>query len=571
MNGDGSDNRILIKIAAGNLRNHYIYLTGPNGFFPRRCYGKPSKRDGTGEQLLLVVKGLAEPVKTDLSPRGSNGTSRCFFRNQRWVRDFFTEHKIKEGDSVAVEKLGEMLYRVYPYETSEVHRGVRQFSLPQGGDDMRGRQLNLFSPPGVVPETQTDRLANGSKNKLFPEDRTAHDWYRFVLSYPPQLVREYVHRFGLASKDCVLDPFCGTGTTLVECKKLSISSIGLEAHPMAALASEVKTNWGINATTLVQRCRAIAEKAGDILAHDRGPLRALPADTHRLLLKNSISPRPLHKTLALLEQLAADAGKAYYHHARLALASALVKDIGNLHFGPEVGVRNIKEDADVLGLWEANVAQIAEDLKELQAGAAVSAQVYCHDSRTMIERLDTGSVDAIITSPPYPNEKDYTRTTRLETVLLGFICNRKDLRVMKQDLLRSNSRNVYKGDTDHEWVDSFPQIKRIAEEIEQRRIALGKTSGFERMYARVTVLYFGGMARHLAALRRVLRPGAHLAYVVGDQASFLRVMIRTGQLLAQIADSLGYEVESIDLFRTRLATATKEQMREEVLVLKWPG
>jgi hypothetical protein len=48
-------------------------------------------------------------------------------------------------------------------------------------------------------------------------------------------------------------------------------------------------------------------------------------------------------------------------------------------------------------------------------------------------------------------------------------------------------------------------------------------------------------------------------------------MIRTGQLLADIASALGYEVLGLDLFRTRLATATKEQLREEVVVLRWPG
>ena len=57
--------------------------------------------------------------------------------------------------------------------------------------------------------------------------------------------------------------------------------------------------------------------------------------------------------------------------------------------------------------------------------------------------------------------------------------------------------------------------------------------------------------------------------MVGDQASYLRVMIRTGNLLAEIAEALGYEVLRIDLFRTRLATATKEQLREEVVVLRW--
>ena len=48
-------------------------------------------------------------------------------------------------------------------------------------------------------------------------------------------------------------------------------------------------------------------------------------------------------------------------------------------------------------------------------------------------------------------------------------------------------------------------------------------------------------------------------------------MIRTGQLLASLAEQLGYEVVRIDLFRTRLATATREQLREEVAILRWPG
>jgi DNA modification methylase len=185
--------------------------------------------------------------------------------------------------------------------------------------------------------------------------------------------------------------------------------------------------------------------------------------------------------------------------------------------------------------------------------------------------LPSNSVDAVITSPPYPNEKDYTRTTRLESVLLGFIQSRKELRSLKQRMIRSNTRGVYKADTDDSLVAGHPQIDRIAAAIEKRRIELNKDSGFERLYARVTKLYFGGMARHLAALRRVLRPGAQLAYVVGDQASYLRVMIRTGQLLASIAESLGYEVVGFDLFRTRLSTATKEQLREEVVILRWNG
>jgi DNA modification methylase len=214
---------------------------------------------------------------------------------------------------------------------------------------------------------------------------------------------------------------------------------------------------------------------------------------------------------------------------------------------------------------------MADDLRLLKSLAGVPAVVYRADSRDIPKLIPAESIDTVITSPPYPNEKDYTRTTRLESVLLGFVTSKKELQALKRTLVRSNTRGVYKEDTDHHVVSDHAEIQRIANAIEARRIELGKTSGFERLYAKVTKLYFGGMARHFADLRRVLRPGAELAYVVGDQASYLRVMIRTGQLLASIAKELGYEVLGVDLFRTRLATATREQLREEVVVLRWPG
>lgn len=429
---------------------------------------------------------------------------------------------------------------------------------------------------------------NREDNKLRPEDRPAHDWYRFVLSFPPHLVREYIERFGIRAGQLVLDPFCGTGTTLVECKKRGIPSVGIEANPMACFASQVKLDWRTSSAGLLTHARGIAEatlarlEAEGVEDEPRPPLfrtprkasprlRTLPEGTSKLLLSGSISPLPLHKTLSLLATLEDGRDERFARHERLALAKALLSGISNIEFGPEVGVGPAKADAPVVRTWLSCVESIAEDLKELRDRASVPATVHQADSRCPRAALEPRSVDAVITSPPYPNEKDYTRTTRLESVLLGFLRDRDDLRLLKSHLVRSNTRNVYKGDRDDETVAENAEVQRIAAAIERRRKELGKTSGFERLYARVTKLYFGGMARHLSDLRDILRRGARLAYVVGDQASYLRVMIRTGRLLADIAASLGYEVLGIDLFRTRLATATREQLREEVLLLRWPG
>jgi len=431
-------------------------------------------------------------------------------------------------------------------------------------------------------ETPIKTRKNGNANKLASEDRAFHDWYRFVLSFPPHLVRDYVKDFGLTKNSVVLDPFCGTGTTLIEAKLLGLKSVGSEANSFAHFAASVKLDWDIDADQLLAKSRDVAYTALELLklhgfddAHPSGEkpkklkLRTLDADTEKLLLSNSISPLPLHKTLVLLDCLKEIEKERFYRHALLALGNALVYKISNLHFGPEVGVRNPKSDVSVISSWLEEVEKIVSDIKSISGKKYPKSQVHLGDSRAIANFIHPCSIDAVITSPPYPNEKDYTRTTRLESVLLGFINSKEELRALKKTLVRSNTRGIYKGDDDDQWISDYPEIQKIADEIEKRRIALEKDSGFERLYGRVTKLYFGGMARHLADLRKLLRPGAQLAYVVGDQASYLRVMIRTGELLAEIAMALGYEHVRTDLFRTRLATATKEQLREEVVILRW--
>ena len=436
--------------------------------------------------------------------------------------------------------------------------------------------------------TRTRGKSAPELNRLRPEDRAVHDWYRFVLSFPSHLVRDYLDTFGVDSSQRVLDPFCGTGTTLVECKKLGIPSVGIERNPMAGFASRTKVDWRVDPEALVSHAADVARRTLDSLQSEgiddlgvaplfqeggrrTAELRPLPPDRLGLLLKNSISPLPLHKTLVLLDALEQHRDDTVYAYERLALAAALVSEIGNLHFGPEVGVGKVQEDAPVVGPWLERVRRMADDLAALRAQAATEATVHLADSRAAEELLEPSSIDAVVTSPPYPNEKDYTRTTRLESVLLGFIRSKQELRGLKQGLVRSNTRSVYKADADDALVAEHEGIQRIARRIEQRRIEQGKTSGFERQYARVTKLYFGGMVRHLSGLRSRLRPGARLAYVVGDQASYLRVMIRTGKILGELAQGLGYELTAIDLFRTRIATASRQQLREEVVRLRWPG
>ena len=264
-----------------------------------------------------------------------------------------------------------------------------------------------------------------SPNKIYAKDLAAHDWYRFVLSFPPHLVRQYLERFATEGGTRVLDPFCGTGTTLVECKKLGIESVGVEAHPMSHFASKVKVDWDVDPEGLLEHAEGVAREArlelsasgiDDDRVYDEGSLfgawageenlfRTLPSEGFGLLLRGSISPLPLHKTLVLLDHLKRGADERYSGHERLALAKALVSSIGNLRFGPEVGVGPAKPDAPVVFPWLANVGKMAGDLRVLRDARDVPCAVRHADSRRLLDVLGPDSIDAFITSPPTPTRK----------------------------------------------------------------------------------------------------------------------------------------------------------------------
>lgn len=429
-------------------------------------------------------------------------------------------------------------------------------------------QLTLFKEEVVGLQVRQ----NSTANKIMENDRAFHDWYRFVLSFPPHLVRDYIKKFRLGKMEILLDPFCGTGTTLVEAKLNNIPSIGCEANTLAFIASKTKVNWGIDAQKLITAAEKISTEAAII--EKELPINEtyrLNNEQEKLILKDSIDDVPLSRALLLRDLISKNEREELNGHLLLALAKIIVYSISNLHFGPEVGVRKSKiTDHPVFFLWLNQVRSIAADI-QTRGYNDTPSKVINIDSRDISNCLEKSSISAVFTSPPYPNEKDYTRTTRLESVILGLINNRVELRCLKNNLLRSNTRNVYKMDNDEIYIKNNSRIIELADLIEKKRIELGKTSGFEKLYARVVKLYFGGMAQHLAQLRIYLKPGAKLGYVVGDQASYFQVLIQTGSILEGIARELGYKVISLDLFRTRLATATKKQMREEVLVLEWPG
>ena len=171
-----------------------------------------------------------------------------------------------------------------------------------------------------------------------------------------------------------------------------------------------------------------------------------------------------------------------------------------------------------------------------------------------------GNRSHFIQIPPsvnYPNEKDYTRTTRVEAILLKIFSDKAGLRRVKEALLRSNTRNVFANDSDEAQVAEFPAIQRICLEIERRRIELGKTSGFENKLASCLTLI------GLASLAGCKAPHAMAEFAAGlnhAQRRHLRCWSRPGR-------PREYDVPGERTFRRLLKQVDPEELK--AVLVRW--
>lgn len=401
-----------------------------------------------------------------------------------------------------------------------------------------------------------------------------HNWYRIVLGYSDHLVSKLLDEFQLKPGQLLLDPFCGTGTTLIECMKRQIDSVGVDANPSSAFAARAKTRWELRAERLLELDREIASSKRKFLRQrssykNDATYRYL--DSSGMIKRGWISREPLRKAIALKNCIGAlQTTRPYKDALTLALLAEVVIGASNVKFGPELYCGPVKEDADVYGGFASRVQAMARDLDTVSAQPRGYARILEGDARDLSSLLGTNQTlfSAVICSPPYPAEHDYTRNARLELAFLELVTDLDSLRQYKKQQIRSHTKGIYKGDKDSEYLGIYPMIEQIAEEMEAN--VRTKTHGFAKLYSTVVREYFGGMKRHLQSLAHFLAPGAKCAYVLGDQSAYAGVHIPTAQILACIAPDCGYEVLEIRPWRMRWSTTTSKSIVENILLLRKP-
>ncbi len=279
-----------------------------------------------------------------------------------------------------------------------------------------------------------------------------HGFHPYAARMHPLTARRAIEALRLGKRDFLFDPFCGSGTVLVEGLRAGIASAGLDLSPLAVLISKART-WGAPAAArreLVTRARTIAE---GVLAEGKAARRAgAEATAHRKLtptqkkvLTGKFEPH-VHREL---EALAAGVDGVKGDLAdilRAVLSSIVMKFARGAGFGRGMAAR----------LFATRAGELAAGLdalwREVPAGTTPPIIIQA-DARQYGGDQDR-VFDAIVTSPPYPGTYDYAEQHEIPLALLG---------MLSSSFVRSElgARRKFEDDTDKaifHWEQDFLKI-----------------------------------------------------------------------------------------------------------------
>ena len=417
-------------------------------------------------------------------------------------------------------------------------------------------------PPVVIESGPPG--GGGFRDPAFMANRQTpvHRWVPWIAGFSKHFVQDALARY-LKEPGIVLDPFAGVGTTLIEADLAGHEAAGFEINPYAAFAARAK----LGAHRLEPaRLRAAAVEFLTFMDEGVGSGRVPRASPPAAFRTRApfYSPAVEHKVLFAFDFIdAQDAPMAALF--RLAFAATMVR-YSNYSYEPSLGRkasagRPEVEDDDVAGAIAAKVRQMADDAAWYRG---IRANPERDDGRILeksffdeFTALEAGSVDLLVTSPPYLNNYHYNRNTRPHLYWLGFCASPGDLKHLES----LNFGTYWQNARDEERIDLDPSIddgaiREAIDTVRQRNPDKGIYGG--NGWANYAAQYFNDCARFLDGAAWCQRPGAVALVVIGN--SILQgVPIPTDRFLAAIAKSRGFAVAGIHVPReTRVGNSIVE-------------
>ena len=402
----------------------------------------------------------------------------------------------------------------------------------------------------------TRQLVSFQANK----PRPVYRWYKYKEAFSASLIEIFLSKYGITSGR-VLDPFAGSGTALFAASDAGVNADGIELLPVG------------HQIILTRKCLEREFTPVDFSALKRW-------ETDRPWHQSKVSiPLPElrittgaypEQTLQLIEQYMG-AWQRENDRVQSVLRFALLCVLESISFtrkdgqylrwdyrsGRRLGTRQFNK-GEILNFDKAICSKINEICSDVEAGKDTSElfsikvlqgdiRLFCGSCLDIMPELSENSYDVVVTSPPYCNRYDYTRTYALELALLGI--GEKEISRLRQEMLSCTVENRAKDllKINPAWrnaiaaADSQELLQAVLRYLEEEK-AEGRlnNNGIPRMVRG----YFYEMACVIGECARVLKPNA-LLFMVNDNVRYAGASISVDMILSNIAEKLGFNIENI--------------------------
>lgn len=418
---------------------------------------------------------------------------------------------------------------------------------------------------------------------------TLHSWLKYREGFSADLVEILIDQFGIGPKDTILDPFAGSCTTLLVAKMLGINGVGIELLPHCHLAWEAKSRAFDYNLSKLREIRGLVKETTPPATTAEFPhltitRSAFPAQTERDLMNYTYWVETLNvsqdaKTLcrliltSILEVISYTRKDGQYLRWDTRAQKIVERNAKRVAAGkrPVKGIHKGKLP-DVKEAFIKALNKIIVDVIELQREPPPSShqELIAGNTLYVLPGMEANQFAGVITSPPYANRYDYTRTYALE---LAYLNVGNDIFDFRQRQLSCTVENKPKLDELGKWYQSTGRTNRYEHitgviqnnkalaEVNaalQTRNNLGEINneGVLRMIDQ----YFTELAFVFAELHRVCRGGAHIAFV-NDNVRYAGEIIPVDLISTSLAEQIGFEPIRVYVLPQRKGNSSQQMKR----------
>lgn len=413
-----------------------------------------------------------------------------------------------------------------------------------------------------------------------------HGIHSYKGKFYPQLAKGLMNIVGLKTGSVILDPFCGSGTSLLESYLNGYKGYGIDMHPLAAMISRVKTGiLDVNPNVLQETTGALLGKIEQL----SGKYEQSKSEFDKECIEEIERwfPEPVIYKLNWIIKVIEDMSDGILQNFFKVILSDIIRQVS--HQKPsDLRIRKrdrLLNDAPVFELFTKKLIEQFDRIEQFWSIRGYSPHEFLPakslegDSRNKDSYqnlgLQSGDVDLILTSPPYATALPYIDTDRL-TLLTIFGINSSTRRDIEYDLI--GSREILKSEKDHfEEMLSSKTMKLPKSTLDFIRDLYAKMSasdvGFRRKNKPALILRFAlDMKKVLVNCHRLLKKEGEAIIIIGDNKTSLKgktIRIPTTDIVNDIANNNGFKTtDTIDISVTTDNMVHKKNAIKENVVLR---